>query len=351
MQGQVKVVPARWWHVPALSRLIRDTRRRPGGEAAVLWFPQWSPTLGLLQSAWTVPVPGVAGPRSFVAESGGRAVGLAQMRPLEEPRQWEVVFLAVELPQAVRPGAASAGGGPAPLLFVPDRRAAHLLGELCDSGVELGAERIVARVDEGGGRYELFKQVGFSPVVREYDYFLPADEAAGRRDAGQGGRRTAPPAAGGLVRAAPAVPGQHPQAGADGGGQAQPQLGPPRGGLGGRLARGRAERRWVVERDARKVGWLRLQRQGRGQQALRQAELLVDPQASGLAPDLLALALAAGGASAGGLLVRAREYQQGLLAALEERGFTPLGSRLLMVKQLAAAVRQPLLVPALEKVV
>jgi hypothetical protein len=49
--------------------------------------------------------------------------------------------------------------------------------------------------------------------------------------------------------------------------------------------------------------------------------------------------------------VRAREYQQGLLAALEESGFTPLGSRLLMVKQLAAAVRQPLLVPALEKVV
>ncbi len=233
MQGQVKVVPARWWHVPALSRLIRDTRRRPGGEAAVLWFPQWSPTLGLIQSAWTAPVPGMAGPRSFVAESGGRAVGLAQMRPLEEPRQWEVVFLAVELPQAVGRGAASAEGGPAPLLFVPDRRAAHLLGELCDSGVELGAERIVARVEEGGGRYELFKQVGFSPVVREYDYFLPADEATGRRDAGQGGRRTAPPAAGRLVRAAPAVPGQHPQAGADGGGQTQPELGPPRGGVGG----------------------------------------------------------------------------------------------------------------------
>jgi hypothetical protein len=49
--------------------------------------------------------------------------------------------------------------------------------------------------------------------------------------------------------------------------------------------------------------------------------------------------------------VRAREYQYGLLAALEESGFTPLGSRLLMVKQLAAAVRRPLLVPALEKVV
>jgi hypothetical protein len=351
MQGQVKVVPARWWHVPALSRLIRDTRRRPGGEAAVLWYPQWSPTLGLIQSAWPVPVPGVAGPRSFVAESGGRAVGLAQMRPLEEPRQWEVVFLAVELPQAGGRGTANAGGGPAPLLFVPDRRAAHLLGELCDTGVELGAERIVARVEEGGGRYELFKQVGFSPVVREYDYFLPAGEAVGR------------------VTGAGAVDGLRPQRRADSYGLLQLYQGStpklvqmaegkrsrswdlPVAGWGGRLARGRAERRWVVERDARKVGWLRLQRLGRGQQALRQAELLIDPQTSGLAPDLLALALTAGGASAGGLLVRAREYQQGLLAALEESGFTPLGSRLLMVKQLAAAVRQPLLVPALEKVV
>ena len=157
MQGQVKVVPARWWHVPALSRLIRDIRRRPGGEAAVLWDPRWSPTLGLFQSAWTASVPGVVGPRSVVAERDGRTVGLAQMRPLEEPRQWEVVFLAVELPQAPARGAALAGGGPAPLLFVPDRRAAHLLGDLCDTGVELGAERIVARTEEGGGRYELFK--------------------------------------------------------------------------------------------------------------------------------------------------------------------------------------------------
>jgi hypothetical protein len=351
MQGQVKVVPARWWHVPALSRLIRETRRRPTGEAAVLWFPQWSPTLGLIQSAWTAPVPGVDGPRSVVAESGGRAVGLAQMRPLEEPRQWEVVFLAVELPQSPSRGAPHPDGAPAPLLFIPDRRAANLLGELCDTGVELGAERIVARIEEGGGRYELFKQVGFSPVVREYDYVLPAEEVAGR------------------VSRAGAVEGLRPQRRADSYGLLQlyqsstPKLVQvaegkrsrswdlPVGGWGGRLARGRAGRRWVVERDARKVGWLRVQRHGRGAKALRQAELLVDPQAPDLAPALLALAVAAGGSKGGGLLVRAREYQQGLLAALEESGFTPLGSRLLMVKQLAAAVRQPLLAPALEKVV
>ena len=67
------------------------------------------------------------------------------------------------------------------------------------------------------------------------------------------------------------------------------RAGTSRGGVGGAWP-GRAERRWVVERDARKVGWLRLQHQGRGQQALRQAELLVDPQTSGLAQDLLALA-------------------------------------------------------------
>jgi hypothetical protein len=368
MQGLVKVAPARWWHVPGLSRLIRETRRRrSGGPApgeALLWSPHWSPSLGLLQSVWTDRVPGVIGPRSFVAESGppssARPVGLAQMRPRGEPHQWEVVYLALTRPAGAAPAAGADGPGPAilrppefvPFRSAPDRRAAQLLGELCDAGVELGAERIFASIPEGGGCYELFKQVGFSSVVREYDYYRP------------------PQGAPGLPAEAPAIEGLRPQRRSDAFGLLQlyqactPKLVQmaegkrsrswdlPAPGWGRRLARGRAESRRVVERDARKVAWLRLGRLGRGAHAVLLVQMLVDPRASDLIEPLLQVALAATAAQpAGGILVRLREHQQGLMGALEANGFGQLESRLLMVKQLAALVRHPQFVPALEKVV
>src|SRR5687767_13148024 len=137
MQGQVKVTPARWWHVPGLSRLIRDSRRQRGDGGAIVWAPSWSPSLGLLQSVWSAPVPGA--PRSLVAEQEGRPVGLAQMRPRREPRQWDVVYLAVEH---------AGDDAPTGLVFAPDRRATRLLGELCDAAVELGLERLFTRIRE-----------------------------------------------------------------------------------------------------------------------------------------------------------------------------------------------------------
>jgi hypothetical protein len=368
MQGQVKVAPARWWHVPGLSRLIRETRRQPagGGEGgeALLWSPHWSPSLGLLQSVWTDRVPGVIGPRSFVAESGpqsnARLVGLAQMRPRDEPHQWEVVYLALTRPAGAAPPPVSDGASAAPLRppdFVPfrttpDRRAAHLLGELCDAGVELGAERIFASIPEDGGCYDLFKQVGFSPVVREYDFYRPREGAPS------------------LPAEAPEIGGLRPQRRADAFGLLQlyqsctPKLVQmaegkrsrswdlPAPGWGRRLGRPRRASSWVVERDARKVAWLRLGRLGRGAHADVLIQMLVDPRASDLTEPLLRVALAAAAAQpVGGILVRLREHQQGLMAALEAYGFGQLESRSLMVKQLAALVRHPQFVPALEKVV
>src|SRR5919108_579773 len=98
MQAQVQVTPARWWHIPGLSRLIRGTRRARdrGSGGALVWAPRWSPSLGVLQSVWPAPLPGVPGPQSFAAEQGGRPLGLAQMRPRREPRHWEVVYSPVE---------------------------------------------------------------------------------------------------------------------------------------------------------------------------------------------------------------------------------------------------------------
>jgi hypothetical protein len=362
MQGHVKVAPARWWHVPGLSRLIRETRRHRSAGATVLWAPQWSPSLGLLQSVWAVPMPGMVGPRSFVAEIESRPVGLAQMRPRREPHQWEVVYLAVEQP----PGAGSSveadevAPGSAWLRSVPDRRATRLLGELCDAGMALGAERIFASITDEGGRFELFKQVGFSPVVREYGYFRAREAKAGvatpRRHAAQ---RVA------------GIAGLRPQRRADAFGllQLYQECTPkvvqmaegkrsrswdlPANGLGRRVlppgwASQRGAERWVVERDARKVAWLHLTRRRRGHHLV---QLLVDQRASDLNEPLLRFAMAQLEADpAPGIMVNVREHQHGIVAALEGLGFSRVETRLLMVKQLAIMVRHQF-VPALEKVV
>ena len=349
MQGQVKVTPARWWHMPGLSRLIRETRRRRAAGGALLWAPQWSPSLGLLQSVWTTPMPGVAGPRSFVAEQDGRPVGLAQMKPRREPQQWEVVYLAVEhLTTAARE--APSGGALRP---APDRRAATLLGELCDAGVLLGAERLFARILEDDLRLELFKQVGFSPVAREHTYYRPLRPQAGGPES-----QPSPP---------PAIPGLRPQRRADSFGvlQLYQECTPktvqmaegkrshswdlPADTFGGRLTRQTRVQRWVVEQDARKVAWLQVGIRRHGPHVVR---MMVDPRVAELSEPLLRHALAALPARpAGGVQVRAREHQQSLISALEAQGFYQVDGDLLMVKLLAAPVVQPQLARALEKVV
>jgi hypothetical protein len=352
MQGQVEVAPARWWHVPGLSRLIRETRRKraAGLGGAVVWASRWSPSLGLLQSVWPAPVPGLPGPRSVVAERDGRPVGLAQMKPRREPRHWEVVYLAVEAPAG--PPGGGEEDGPAPLWLMPDRKAARLLGGLCDGGVAVGAERLFARVAETGGRFELFKQVGFSPVVREYTYYRPLEPARGRAPADP---------------SASAIPGLRPQHRSDAYGVLQlyqrctPKVVQmaegkqsrswdlPAGRWGGRLLRPAGVRRWVVEREARLAAWLPLRLQRGGPHRLC---MLVDDHAGDLHRPLVAFALAHVAARpAPGVLVSTREHQPSLLAALEDHGFHLIDGQLLMVKQLAAPVLRPQFAPALEKAV
>src|SRR5688572_17193880 len=264
MQRQASVVAARWWHLTGLSGLIRETRRRRAEDPdqpgqALVWQPRWSPSLALLQSVWSAPVPGVRVPLSFVAERDGKPVGLGQLRPRREAHQWEVAYLAVEAPSH------TTDGGQVPnLRVVPDRNAARLLGALCDAAVEQGADRILARMSDGGGRYELFRQLGFSLAVREYCYFRALPREAAQR--------------GSPEQLAKRVPGLRPQRRADAHGLLQLyarstpktvqlvegkrsqswETAPV--GLGKRLTRGSGVQRWVVERDSEKVGWLQIQR-------------------------------------------------------------------------------------------
>jgi hypothetical protein len=292
-------------------------------------------------------VPGVIVPQSVVAEQDGRPAGLAQMKPRREPRQWEVVYLAVEsLPASPKERRPSVPG----LHVVPDRRAAHLLGHLCDAGVTLGAERLLASIEDEQRRIELFTQVGFSPVLHEYTFYRPLD-------APQQEPSMAPPP----------VRGLRPQQRADAFGLQQlyqectpkvvqmaegkrPLSWELRSGmLDGRLGQRTRAQRWVVERDARQVGWLQMSLHRRGPHQLR---LMVDQRAPDLNGTLVEFALAQlSHHPAPGVLVRVREHQSNVIRALEEYGFYQVSSDLLMVKLLAAPVLQPHLAPALEKVV
>jgi hypothetical protein len=363
MQRQASVVPARWWHLTGLSGLIRETRRRRSEDPdkagqALVWQPRWSPSLALLQSVWSAPVPGVRVPLSFVAEqdpsagSGGtrKPIGLGQLRPRREAHQWEVAYLAVEAPVGV-------GGQTPNLRLVPDRTASRLLGALCDAAIEQGADRILARMSDGGGRYELFRQLGFSLAVREYSYF-------GALTGSAPGQRVSPD----LL--AERVPGLRPQRRADAHNLLQlyarntPKMvqmvegkrshswetAPV--GLGKRLTRGSGVQRWVVERNAETVGWLQIQRLTRGPHQVR---ILVDERAAELNQSLVDFALdvlsGAGEPTAAGAMLRVREYQERLINALEASQFFLVDAQLLMAKMLATPVLQPQFGRVLEKVV
>lgn len=356
MQGQVRVTPARWWHMPGLSRLIRETRRQraKGYIGALVWAPRWSPSLGLLQSAWASSMPGGATPRSLVVERDGRPVGLAQISPRREPRQWEIVYLAIEDVQPAVPELASDGQARSGALWIvrdrSNRTATRLLGEVCDAAVAGGGERLFARIDEQGGRLDLFRQVGFSTVSHEYTYFHPLEPGAvnaqGNDDSIEGLRPQRKPDSFAIFqlyqqctpKIVQMVEGK----------QSKSWDLPPRG-LGPRLIRHPRVRRWVVERDSRLVAWVEMDTFRRGPHTL---QLMVDERFAQLNDPLIRFALrtlaARGG---GGVLVRTQEHQQLLMTALEDAALYLIDAHLLIVKQLAAPVLQAQFAPALEKVV
>lgn len=357
MQEHVKVTPAGWWHVRALWRLIRESRRGGAANGALVWAPRWSPPLGLLQSVLAPPLPGVSSPRSLIAEQGGSVVGLGQMRCGDEPGQWDVVYLAVAAHGETRSGGRAGVSADRSPQRLTHRRATRLLGELCDAAMEVGAESVHARVSDEAERVHLFEQVGFSPVVREYTYYRPFSDDATTKT------KSSVPAL---------LPGMRAQTQADAYGVFQlyqritpkviqlaeakrsqswdmPSAGWAAAGWGRRFGRQTRVKRWVVEQDTRKLAWLQLTIRQRGQHTM---SLMVDSSAGDLHQPLIAFALAALSAQpAASVVSRVREHHHGLVGTLEANGFYLAEVHFLMVKQLAARVHQPQFARALEKVV
>lgn len=351
MQPDWTVATARWWHMPGITRLIRQSRRRwPGASAgvreALLWAPFWSPSVGLVQSVWGSRLPGVPATSSHVVELAGSVVGLGQCRPRSDARQWEVTFLSLA------PEGADVAGVPSGF---PDRRAQQLLGRLCDAAIERGAERIFAMVRDDGDGAPVLRQLSFAPVTRELTYVLPAggvpdgvsvspalpvdglrrQERSDAFGVHQLYRATTPP----VVQLAEA---RRPQS-----------WEPPRTRFGvvPRLARGVPGRRWVVVRDDRVVGWAHLSVARRGG---HHVSLMIDPSDPGLAASLVAVATEVARRARGApVFASIRDHQWPEREALEAGGFRPYETNVLMMKQLALAVPSARrnLAPAMERVV
>lgn len=103
-------------------------------------------------------------------------------------------------------------------------------------------------------------------------------------------------------------------------------------------------RSWVLGSDDELVAWLNLT-SGPGGHAFR---LLLHPDNRALAPDILRFGLGQV-ADALPVYLLLREYQSELLAPLEELGFQGLGEQTLLVKNMTASVRRPVLLPAIEQ--
>lgn len=340
MQPDWTVAPARWWHMPGLTRMFRRFGRRrypivdlPNTSEALVWAPFWSPSVGLLQSVWSGAVIGGFRTRSFVVDQGGRPIGLGQCRPRPESPHWEVVFLAVERTVLSDDHAPETVG-------FPDRRAVQLLGRLCDAAVERLGERIFATVRDQGEAVAVVRQLGFTPVAREQTYLLPSGLPLVRPDWPPAGLRRqeradavaihqlyqqqTPPVvqlAEGLRVAAWEAPRR------------------PFGELGGlrvRLTRGRVTRQWVLSDGGHIEGWMRVTIARRGAHHLA---VMIAPSRADLAPSLIASAVAfAHDVRSAPIIVRVRDHQWVERDAVEAIGFRSGDANLVMMKQLAIPV-------------
>jgi len=257
-----------------------------------------------------------------------------------------VMYLAIG--QEPGAGLGAPGDGLPRLRLVPDRTATRLAGEMCDAGVLLGAERLFVRIPDDGAGYDVFRQVGFTPVVREFTYYRAAgaphevspavEDIAGLRPQGRadafGVLQLYHECTPKVVQMAEGKRSQNWDLGA---------------GLGKRFGQRGRSQRWVVERDTRKVAWLQITTQRRGPHQVR---MMVSDRAIDVLQPLLDFALGRLAAHpANGVMVRVREHQPRLMSALEANGFEPVDGRLMMVKQLAAPVLQRGFAHAVEKVV
>ena len=302
---------------------------RTGATGVVPYSGHLSPWLLAMLSAFPFMRLGY---RPFISRRG-RALGLALAKPRRETDQIDLAWLLV------RPV-----GRDGPKVRAPRDVVSELLDAVCRCSAEAGIVSVFARLPEGCGFVEEFSQYGFIVVAREHTYGLTANGSPAPVE----------------------VEGLRPQEKSDAWGVQQLYRSftpvavqraenltsrtwelPKRRGLGLGGGDGRYES-FVVDGKNGIDAWLRIESEDG---APCRIGLMVNPSRRGLAPEMIDFALEwLSNVPGPNAVTTVRDYEAGLLKGLEESGFRPTHSRLLMVKHLGIRFKGPMAEPALERV-
>lgn len=286
-----------------------------------------------------------AGVFTYVLRASDRAgsfCGFAQARAHRSGLAWKVVRMA-------------------PVLDHSEDAATiwyRLLLHLCIAAGERRVQRLFARLPEGSAAEDVFRQASFvaycheqvfrRPPRRTEGETLPRQEngetSPGKRTAGQLGPRMQPVQPEDRldvrrlwcrVTPRPVLQAE----GSDDLGGSSPSFEPPFSD---------AERSYVLRSYGGEIlGYVYILPRPRGVWL----RLMVQPDAGDSVAEMLGHALAALEDHPRPIYCAVREYEGGMQAALEERGFTPIDTYCLLVKHTTVRVKEPRrkLVPALEK--
>jgi hypothetical protein len=258
------------------------------------------------------------GQRTWLAESGGRVVGLVTARPRAGGLAWDVVHLHADADA--------------------DRAGADLLEQVVVSAGSHGGRRVFFETPAGGRGNDVARRAAFERFTSSESFVLMPGFKVERTDVFEARPRlradeqalfqlymAAVPAP---VRAAEAMTLEEWGALYPGRKRWQPSFAGSR-------------QQYVWELGTSLVGWMELTFGQRSQYI----ELVVNPRYEDAADRLVRYALLQASTKAPVYIV-AREYQASLAQALQRSGFRVAGSDELFVKLLAARVREPRLVTA-----
>jgi hypothetical protein len=277
-----------------------------------------------------------AGVFTYVLRASDRAgsfCGFAQARAHRSGLAWKVVRMA-------------------PVLDHSEDAATiwyRLLLHLCIAAGERRVQRLFARLPEGSAAEDVFRQASFVAYCHEQVFRRPprrknGETLPGKRATGQLGLRMQPvqPEDGLDVRRlwCRVTPRPVLQAeGADDPGGGSPSFEPPSSD---------AEQSYVLRSHGGEIwGYVYILPRPRGVWL----RLMVQPDAGDSVAEMLGHALATLEDHPRPIYCAVREYEGGMQAALEERGFAPIDTYSLLVKHTTVRVKEPRrkLVPALEK--
>ncbi len=254
------------------------------------------------------------GDQLYVAEEHGRITGFVQAEPAAGGRAWQVLNLCLD------PSADGHFAG------VP------LLQHLFDEGLERGVTRFLVRIPEGHPLTGLLREQGFQPYASEQIRFRELPRPPGRPSSPWIPARREHLAGVHLLylRTAP-----HSVAAIEAPTFKQWRTTFQLGWLSRMDSRSGDSRHFVIERNSEVVAWAGVRSPSRARPT--QMSLMLDPQQGQLAVEAVHGIL--GHIPAGPTICLLRHYDGELARAVAARGFEPVATQLLMVKDLPLKVR------------